>query len=391
MKPEDRVMLLCRFLSLLSLLIVASAGCVDSDVKKAATAAPESPGKATENAVPARKVEAAVANPARVEQVPQRPTIFHALELAKIMDCTKLPVPKDGIADQRNPASLDAKVPGKVPDAAQFYLSKLVELGWAADTGPGGKAITDTYASVMMDKDGHRASLFVSPAGGGKAECAVHLKFFGNFDTRTLPHGPDDSLLYGSQIQTMYTSTTKVPAKADWVKKELLKQGWQIYVESRRADSPSDELRLFDLRKEGYALGVFISSAKAEGKPTTVQYGVAALGHELPAPADATDIEFDDSAWTMRCDSPSNMEATADYYRKAMPAAGYKPLSGEKPQDKYINLRFGTDAGDIVLVNVTAKAPHHSAVSAFGVPAKVIEKMQKEDEKAAAAARRKLQ
>jgi hypothetical protein len=309
------------------------------------------------------------------------PTIFPALQLAKILDLTKLPVPQGAEVRGNNPAHLEGKATGKVPDLASFYLDKLAALGWKPGDGPGEKEITDEYAQASLHRGGHITSLSIIQTNKDKLECLLQLHFRGNLDARTLPRSDGAKLLHGSQMLVMYTAMKPVPAEADWVAQTLAKEGWQRYEPFESRSAPPADLRTLNLRKQGYTLRVFINKAPAQNNQTSVHYSVSALGHELPAPPDATRVRFDDKDWRMECEVPASMDTVTQFYRTAMPAAGYKDLPGEAPQDKYVTPRFGAEGGDVVLVQVQKKGDKNSSVSAFGVSAAMLEKMRKDDEK----------
>jgi hypothetical protein len=391
------------------LLTILGAGCNDDSDKSSAPAvqaaqpATRSATEGTENARPREQIakqvatgteddhpreiakqDAAAANQDAGQATPERPVIYSALELAKIIDFTTLPVPEGATrADRTLSSKLQMMVQATVTEAVSFYLDELSAMGWKAD----GNKTNVSEGFVFLTKDGHVVSLSVFPTDEKKPECRVNMTFCGNLDTRTLPRSDGSKLLHGSQTHTIYTTPYEVVAEAEWISKTLSAQGWQRYIRAKASKSKSDKLRMFNLRKQGYTLSVFVSTAPAEGNQTSVQYGVSALGHELPAPDDAVGVEFDDTAWTLDCELPRPMEAGVDFYRQAMPAAGYKALRGEQPQATYVNLRFGTEAGDVVNVQVAKKDDKTSKISIFGISAATMEKLRKEEEKRTKAAR----
>ena len=126
---------------------------------------------------------------------------------------------------------------------------------------------------------------------------------------------------------------------------------------------------------------VFMGAAPASENQTSVHYAMHVLAHELPAPPDATDVEFDDDTRTLQCNMPRPMDAAVAFYREAMPAAGYRELPGEEPQVHHVNLSFGTDAGDVVAVQVAKKADRTCTIRICGVSAAMMEKLRKKEAK----------
>jgi hypothetical protein len=70
----------------------------------------------------------------------------------------------------------------------------------------------------------------------------------------------------------------------------------------------------------------------------------------------------------------------ADFYQKAMPATGYQPLPGEDPRHTSWSLRFGTDAGDVIMVQVSSKDGQTTQVHIHGISAAVLAAVKKRDD-----------
>jgi hypothetical protein len=69
---------------------------------------------------------------------------------------------------------------------------------------------------------------------------------------------------------------------------------------------------------------------------------------------------------------PGDWKPAEDNYQKAMPALGYKPQPGEAPQPSSRNLHFGTDAGDLITVQVFGKDKQVTQVHMEGIPAAML-------------------
>jgi hypothetical protein len=115
-------------------------------------------------------------------------------------------------------------------------------------------------------------------------------------------------------------------------------------------------------------------------KKTHFQYMVSALGHELPTPPGAAKVQFNDVRWKLSCEVPGDWKAAADFYQKTMPETGYQPLPSEDPRPTYWNLRFGTDAGDLIMVQVSSKDGQVTQVNIDGISAAVLTAIKKRDE-----------
>jgi hypothetical protein len=319
--------------------------------------------------------------PEPAKQATPEPVVYSSRELAKVLDFSALPALDGTKFEHQSAAAASAQVPGTVPEVSAFYQRNLSALGWQLVPEPERKN-TDEYASVSFEKKGHRASLTVSNYDVSKDKgplTLVSMRFHGNLDTRTLPTPPGNRLLLASQTVTSYLTENAVPEAVSWASKELAAEGWQRFTLSDAAKEETGENRTLHFRKQGYALSMFIGINPLY-KKTHFQYSVSALGHELPTPPDAAKVRFDDVRWELACEVPGGWKAAAEFYQKAMPALGCQPLPGEDPRPTYWNLRFGTEAGDVIMVQVSSKDGQMTRVSIHGIPAAVLAAMKKRDE-----------
>ncbi len=356
-------------LTLLAACLLVAAGC-DRSSPSSNTPANPTPADAPSGTGTAKST--AVAAP--------RPVIFPALEQAKVINFTKLAQLPDMKIGRSAPGYFEAYAPGKVPDVAAFYADQLTKLGWKRSNA-GGDAVTDDYASIGLEKDGFTLSLsFIR--GGEPVGVSVGLHSHGNFDTRKLPRSSEAKPLVESAAVSWYVTPTKVPAEAAWVRSALEADGWQPFERlSGGKAAENDENRMMTLRKQGYLLDVMVGVAPAQNNQTVVQYSVTALSHELPTPPGATDVKFSDDDWELKCKVPSDFRPAAEFYQKAMPAAGYVPLRSEEPQKNYWNLRFGTPEEDIILVQCYSEDGKTTLISVTGMPAAMVKKLKEREGK----------
>ncbi len=136
------------------------------------------------------------------------------------------------------------------------------------------------------------------------------------------------------------------------MRRRLKADGWQEYDRafSQKADRPDAADLLF--RKKGYSLGVSISIPPVDPGKTAVQCHVTTLARDMPAPADAGHVEIEDSRWIMMCDTPGEMSAAADFYRKAMKEVGFPDAPKENSSDNWRTLSFESPDHDLVVVTL---------------------------------------
>jgi hypothetical protein len=309
----------------------------------------------------------------------QRPVVFPARELAKVLDVGALPALEGTKFFEKTKTSLGAAAPGKLADVTAFYIKLFASRGWEKVELPGSRPINDEYGSIHLTKDGHIAQLIVSKDSGKKAAPTtnVNIQFHGNFDTRTLPRrGPKlDGQL--SQVMTSFLSESSALDEAKAIAKALKELGWQEYASFNPPQPERKDHASLSFRKQGYLLSASIATAPRIGK-TGVTYWVRTLEHELPAPPDAVKVQFSDGDWKMVCESPGAVKAVAEFYKRAMPEVGFKLLPGEEPQANYWNLRFGDEAGDVVMVELVSRDANATKVSMQGISAATLAAIAKQ-------------
>jgi hypothetical protein len=146
----------------------------------------------------------------------------------------------------------------------------------------------------------------------------------GLVDVRTLPrlegaventaHTGPHSLSYGVPTP----STVATPA----IEKLLAADGWMQY--SRPLESSGTSL----LFKKGRQ-GLFVAFTQGLRHPdqSGVSYDANRINANVPFPADATNLMFDDRRPYLGCVSAATVNASLDFFRKELVASGWTPLS----------------------------------------------------------------
>ena len=157
----------------------------------------------------------------------------------------------------------------------------------------------------------------------------------GTLNTSKLPRIAGAKEIFASPASTIFTTPNPVAQTADAVDKALAADGWQKYVAPHTSVSSDENQRLISLKKGPLALGVFVTTAPAQGNATSVQYNAAVLKNDLPFPKDATNIEFDPNKPLLMLVSAEPIEKTLDFYRKELSPHGWslwsQKLNGVQP------------------------------------------------------------
>jgi len=146
----------------------------------------------------------------------------------------------------------------------------------------------------------------------------------GLVDVRTLPRleGAVEDTARTEPHRLRYGVPTRVPLTSEATRKLLAANGWAQYLR------PMDESSTGLLFKKGQQ-GLDVSFSQAPGRPdqSLVEYTSNRLTANVPFPDDATNIFYDERRPYLSCFTAAPVEASLDFFRKALAAAGWLPLS----------------------------------------------------------------
>lgn len=209
------------------------------------------------------------------------------------------------------------------------YRAALEKLGWKLSATPAKGQVTEDAALGLLNKGDDSIVLSIVPYGKPKdnerpAQRQFTVDNLGTCDSGKLPRLPGAEPGYASKISSVYFTDMRVPATAASVKNLLIANGWQPYTKPYASPTVIPDRVRDQYRKEGNSLRVLVSPKSGKENASAVEYMIGAIGHQLPAPADATDVEFDDAMCLMRCSVPRNVDPVAKYYSGAMAALGFE-------------------------------------------------------------------
>jgi hypothetical protein len=146
----------------------------------------------------------------------------------------------------------------------------------------------------------------------------------GLVDVRTLPRleGAVEDTARTEPHQLSYGVPTVVPLTSAATRKLLAANGWVQYFR------PMDESSTALLFKKGQQ-GLYVSFSQGLGRPdqSAVEYTANRLTANVPFPDDATNILYDERRPYLNCFTAAPVETALDFFRKALVAAGWLPLS----------------------------------------------------------------
>ncbi|MCP3474361.1 hypothetical protein NLM33_29015 [Bradyrhizobium sp. CCGUVB1N3] len=148
----------------------------------------------------------------------------------------------------------------------------------------------------------------------------------GLVDVRTLPklEGAVEDAARTESHSLQYGVPTVVAATTAAARKLLSADGWVQFVQPTEENSP-----ILMFRKG--RLGLHVSFTQGLGRPdqSVVYYSANRISGNVPFPATATDIVFDENRPYLSCIAPSSFDATQDFFAKEMAAIGWQPLTAE--------------------------------------------------------------
>ncbi|MDX1964162.1 MAG: hypothetical protein SFX18_13495 [Pirellulales bacterium] len=304
--------------------------------------------------------------------------IVPALELAKVLDMRKLKFHKEATVGRRQTGLIYALVPGEQKPIKEYLTQQLAEQGWVPGTGPNDNQVYETSSNTNFVKAGGYSLSCSISEGGEPGKTGVMLVYYGNYDVRNLPHPADWTELYGSQHQVMWVTPLNVADSHAAMMKSLAAAGWQKYVRPNTSGNNDAERPTVTLRNQGYTLTCSTSAAPAQQGKIVVQITLQTLGNELPAPAEATDVEYDDSDWKLFCKIPGTIAKVSEYYDQAMIAAGHKLFTHDEEQEGKRILRYKTPREDIIMITLEQQPEGIVSVDAQGFPIEILRESKEE-------------
>jgi hypothetical protein len=238
-------------------------------------------------------------------------------EAAKVIDLSTLPLAKGAEKPQHcRIAGLSYKSPGTVKEVYEFHRKQLLDRKWKELPG---SFASDQSSNATFARDGFSLSLMVFSTGqasAGKAEEAnVTILNHGNVNLDKLPLPPGAKSFYAGPVNAMFLADASVKDTAESCKKLLLGKGWQPY-------GTAGDTQFF--KQNAVRLSALVSAAPAQGGKTMITYATELMSADLPAPAEASNLQYADVTAQLFFDSDATHRELADYYRNSLKSAGWK-------------------------------------------------------------------
>ena len=256
-------------------------------------------------------IDEAIRTPATVE------------EAAKALNLETFPLlPGAAEPGSRSVANLGYGAPGEVKAGYEFQKRNLIDRGWKELPDP---QVTDQYASGSFAKDGFTLSVSVMPSEPGKV--GVNLHNHSNLNLAKLPVPPGAKLQYSFPAITSFVTDVPAAQTRAAVRELLLADGWQPY------GTAGEETQQF--KKNAVQLDARILQPPAQPGKTFIDFTADQLSADLPAPADASSVQYADDNKRLDIYLPGTAETVVAFYEKALAPAGWKPTTDHAIKDGF--------------------------------------------------------
>ncbi len=289
---------------------------------------------------------------------------------------TDLPFAKDAtnIEFDPNRPQLSLLTADTPDNTLNFYRKEMSALGWSmwsektngkqAADGPSG-VVHDrgAYAHYVNDREpATTLVLTLQKADAGKLKleikgapigilASLHESYLNsdNFNTPAvdvsrLPRldGAIEDGSRSSADRLVYSVPGPVPSTVTATEALLAKDGWKEYA------APLDPQQTLLAFKKGRQ-GLSVSFTMTAGQPgqSSVYYSPIRLRFTLPIPDDATDVVYDDNRPYLNAVSAGTIDATLDFYRKALAASDWVPLSSADAAAQWPGAKFDEKSGNV--------------------------------------------
>ncbi len=262
-------------------------------------------------------------------------------EAAKVLDLATLPLAEGAEEPRcRSLACLNYNAKGKVATVFALHQKQLTDQGWQQSPDV---QVTDQFASATFARDGFSLAVSVFP-GGMPGIVSVGITQLGNIDLEKLPVPGNVQLAFPGAASAAFVTDMPVEQATQECRKLLLEKGWQPY------GTTSDTLVL---KQNAVRLTARIISAPAQGGKTMVSYSSALMSVDLPAPADAIEVQYHDLTTELTFDTTATQAEVIDFYRQTLGRAGWKATTDQpiKSDDKQM-LLFRNPSADLLTLEL---------------------------------------
>jgi hypothetical protein len=249
-------------------------------------------------------------------------------QAAKVIDLRTMKLPTETMQPaNRSLAGLFFKATCTPKAAYEFLQKQMIERGWKETN----QFSSPTSASATFAKDGYHVSFFAMKGTDKKfgEHITIQMTNMGNLDSRTLPVPEKSKAIISGPMSTHYICETMTQDDGKKIMRDkLIALGWEPY--GKAADAQY-------FKKDGIRLEMYVTKSPSQQNKTAVRYASRLMSIEVPAPVEATLVNYSDSPASLMVVVKGTVDELGTYYTKGLSKLGWKPVT-EKPVQKQINL-----------------------------------------------------
>ena len=243
----------------------------------------------------------------------------------KVIDLRSFALPAGAVVEGvRQSGMVNYSIKADPKKAFQTQQQQFLKLGWKELPGT---MAEPAYGVGLFQKSNFVVSVTTSDAGmpDQPGMSRVSIINFGNIRPGKLPVVPGAKSLFANDANALYVTDLKLTAAIETMRKLLLAAGWEPYGST---GSGQDNM-LLTFKRNAIQVTAFIGVAPAQGGKTSIQLGTMQLSADIPAPADAVQLQYVDEQKTLRFESPGEFTDVAKFYQQTLARQGWKSTTEE--------------------------------------------------------------
>ncbi|MBC7815945.1 MAG: hypothetical protein IAG10_03495, partial [Planctomycetaceae bacterium] len=241
-------------------------------------------------------------------------------ETIKVLDLRTFTLPEGAVVESsRTVGEVSYETKADPKKAFQIQQQQFVKLGWKELPGSMAEA---EYGTGQFQKSNYVVS--VSTTNSGKPGVSrVSIFNMGNVRASKLPVVKGAKSLFANETSAMYSTDMKLADAIETTRKLLIDAGWEPYGE---AGNTTENMQLM-FKRNAIQISAFIGVAPAQGGKTSIQMSTLQLSADIPAPANAKQLNYTDMHKTLRFESSDKYDNIAKFYQQSLAKKGWKPTT----------------------------------------------------------------
>lgn len=249
-------------------------------------------------------------------------------EAVGAIDLVNLPLVEGAkVPGERNAASLSYEAPREAPEVYAFYKEILTKQGWKE---LGEASVMKDSASATFGKGGFTLS-FMAYSTGMPGKCSATIQVLGNVDLTRLPRPAGTTPFYEGPASAIYLAEGEVDATARAVGDALRNAGWEPYGDA-------GDVRYY--KQNAIKLSARVMAAPAQAGKTMIDYSAVLMAADLPAPANATRVQYSDQPVQLSADSLGTQDEVVAFYKERLAPLGWTPTTPKPFKSGFRNVLY---------------------------------------------------